>query len=50
MINLALFNLILQGAEAKLGIFWYNNKWLDYKTRLILILKNKQQNKVDTKQ
>ena len=39
----------LQGTEAKSGIFSYNNKWLFYKTRLISILKNKQQNKkIDT--
>ena len=35
-----------QGAEAKLGIFKYNNKQLYYKTRLILISKNKHQNKM----
>ena len=41
----------IQGAKAKLGIFKYNNKQLYDKTRLILILKNKQQNKKkDTKQ
>ena len=30
-------------AEAKLGIFEYNDKQLYYKTRLILIKKKKQQ-------
>ena len=29
----------IQGTVAKLGIFLYNNKWLYYKTSLILILK-----------
>ena len=36
----------LSDAEAKLGIFQHDNKCLYYKTRLILILKNKQQNKM----
>ena len=41
----------IQGAEAKLWIFLYYNKQLYDKTRLVLILKNKQQNKkIDTKQ
>ena len=41
--------IYMQDAEAKLGQFQYNNKWLYYETRLILILKNKQQNKkIDT--
>ena len=41
----------IQGAEEKLGIFLYNNKRLYYKTRLILIFKNKQPNtKTNTKQ
>ena len=41
----------LQGAEAKLGIFSYNHKQFNYKTRLILVFKNKSQNKkTDTKQ
>ena len=36
--------------EAELGIFSYNNRRPNYQTRLILILKNKQQNKkIDTK-
>ena len=38
------------GAEGKLGIFYNNNKRLFYKTRLILILENKQENKkIDSK-
>ena len=32
---------LLQGAEAKLGIFKYNNKRLYYETRVILILSYK---------
>ena len=41
----------VQGEEAKLGIFQNNNKRLNYKLRLILILKNKHQNKkIDSKQ
>ena len=32
-------NVILQGEEAKLGIFLYNNKRLYHKTKLILIKK-----------
>ena len=35
--------------EAKLGIFKYNNKRLYHETRLIFILKNKQQNKNNSK-
>ena len=34
-----------ESADVKLGIFLNNNKRLFYKTRLILILKNYQQNK-----
>ena len=34
----------LEGTEAKLGIFYHNNKRF-YKTRIIFILENKQQNK-----
>ena len=41
----------VQCAEAKLGRFHYNNKLLYFETRLILILRNKQQNKkIDAKQ
>ena len=36
--------------EGKLGIFKYNNKPLYYEKKLILIYKNKQQNKKTTKQ
>ena len=44
-------HIYVQGGEAKLGIFLCNNERQQNKTRLILILKNKQQNKkIDTKQ
>ena len=41
---------ILLNVEAKLGIFYHNNERLCYKTRLFLILKNKQNKKRYTKQ
>ena len=41
----------IQGAEAKFQMFEYTNKHLYYETKLILIFKNKLQNKkIDTKQ
>ena len=40
----------LQGVEAKLGIFLYNNKRPFSKTRLILIQKRQQNKKIDTTQ
>ena len=40
----------VQNAETKLEIFLYDNKRLYYKTRFILIQKNKHNKKINTKQ
>ena len=40
--------IYIQGVEAKLGIFKYNNNKQLSKNKIHLNLKNKQQNKIDT--